>query len=221
MCGRVAIRELKNLLEKRFGAGKIDLGDIFPRANVTPGSLVPAVRLEGDERIASLYLWGFLPPNAPDRGFISKYSTFNAKAESLQEKRLWPGPFKSRRCLVIASAWYEWPKAPGTKIPPCTILPSRDEAFAFAGLWGSWKDPESGDLVDTATIVTVAPNATIAALPHHRMPAILDPGGCESWLSPSASSPELLALLRPCPEDWLTVRSGGPESFSLGPASVN
>lgn len=216
MCGRVGFRVLKKVFTERFGAGRIDLDAVFPRANVAPTNLVAGVRLEDGERAAMPYVWGFLPPNAPDTKFISKYHTFNAAAETLLEKRLWPGPFKARRCLVVVSAWYEWPKAQGKKTgPPCTITPATDEIFVFAGLWGPWKDPATGQGWDTATIITTVPNATIADLPHHRMPVVLGEDAWGAWLDPQTPAPQLQELLQPCPDDWLEVRPGGPETFKI------
>jgi len=39
-------------------------------------------------------------------------STINAKAETLLERPLWKQPFLKCRCLVPASGYYEWQKAP-------------------------------------------------------------------------------------------------------------
>ena len=93
MCGRVGFRVLKKGYTERFGAGRINL--------------------DAGQRVASPYLVGFLPPNAPDKAIISKYKTFNAAAETLLDRKLWPNPFKARRCLVPVNAWFEWPKIPG------------------------------------------------------------------------------------------------------------
>lgn len=213
MCGRVGFRVLKKVFAERFGAGRIDLDAIFPKANVAPTDLVAGIRMEAGERVASPYLWGFLPPNAPDKAFISKYKTFNAVGETLLEKRLWPAAFRSRRCLVVVSAWFEWPKIPGRKVPPCTILPAQDDLFVFAGLWGPWKDPKTGQGMDTATVITTEPNQTISDLPHHRMPVVLGEEAWGPWLDPETPIPQLQELLRPCPDAWLEIRPGGPEAF--------
>lgn len=215
MCGRIGFRVLKKVFTERFGAGRIDLDAVFPRANVSPTDLVAGVRLEDGERVATPYIWGFMPPNAPDTKFISKYFTFNAVAETLLEKRLWPGPFKTRRCLVVASAWYEWPKALGAKKgTPHTILPASADLFAFAGLWGPWKDPRTGQGADTATIITTRPNRVFEEI-HHRMPVVLGEDAWDLWLDPETPIPDLQTLLRPCPDDWLEIRPGGPETFQV------
>lgn len=215
MCGRVGFRVLKKVFTERFGAGRIDLDAIFPKANVAPTDLVAGIRMEAGQRVASPYLWGFLPPNAHDKAFISKYRTFNAASETLLDRKLWPGAFRTRRCLVVVSAWFEWPKIPGRKVPPCTIQPAQDEILVFAGLWGPWKDPKTGQGMDTATVITTVPNATIADLPHHRMPVILGEEAWGTWLDPETPLPQLQELLRPCPDEWLEVRPGGPEAFRV------
>jgi putative SOS response-associated peptidase YedK len=58
---------------------------------------------------------------------------------------------------------------------------------------------------------------------HDRMPVVLGPEAWAAWLEPSAAGPDLQALLRPCPDDWLTAypvstRVNNPKN--QGPACV-
>jgi putative SOS response-associated peptidase YedK len=213
MCSRAAARLLNRILKARYGVGKITLDEIF-RPNIYPGAEIPAIRLVGGERVASSFCWGFMPPNAPGKEFIRRYSTFNARAETLREKPLWSKSFREQRCIVVVSAWYEWPETGSKKKgPPVTILPSDGECFAFAGIWGPWSNPASRDRMDTATVVTVDPNEAVASIPHHRMPAVLGNEALGVWLDPGAPMDELQNLLKPCPSDWLEMRMGGPDSF--------
>jgi putative SOS response-associated peptidase YedK len=75
-------------------------------------------------------------------------------------------------------------------------------------------DPVTGIGHDTATVITTGPNELVADLPHHRMPAVLPATDWAAWLDPATPVPDLQALLRPCPSDWLEVRAGGPQGFS-------
>lgn len=183
-------------------------GDIRPTQNV------PAVRLKEGARIASPHLWGFLPPNAPSRKFVSDYFTFNARADKIATSRLYGKPFREARCLVAVSVWYEWPKPPGAKKGiPCTIEPAQEKIFTFGGVWGPWTDPVNGEAHDTATIITTDPNQTIADLPHHRMPVILPPSAWAEWLNPETPVGILQDMLHPTPDEWLDVAVGGPTAF--------
>jgi len=49
----------------------------------------------------------------------------------------------------------------------------KGELFAFAGLWGEWKNPQ-GQIVESCTILTTTPNALLADI-HDRMPVIVTP----------------------------------------------
>ena len=42
-----------------------------------------------------------------------QYDTINARADKLESSTTWREPFKRRRCLIPATAFYEWePKLP-------------------------------------------------------------------------------------------------------------
>jgi len=217
MCGRVAVKKgLEGLVMEHLGAAGATEDWLVPNPNLAPTNLIPVVRLVDGKRVATSFIWGFLPPNAPSRAFISEYFTFNARDDKLATGRLYAKPFRTQRCLIPVSAWFEWPKAPGTKKgTPCTIVPTTRDLFVFAGLWGAWTDPETGISYDTATVITTEPNELIAELPHHRMPAILAPSDWTTWLDSATSVEGLQALLRPTPSEWIETRVGGPPGFRL------
>lgn len=216
MCGRVGVKKgIEGMVLEHLEAAGAEGGWARPSSNVSPTDPIPGVRMVDGVRVAASYMWGFLPPNAPTKAFISQYTTFNARAETVATGRLYSKPFKSQRCLIAVNAWFEWPKQPGSKTgTPWTILPGTGELFVFAGLWGPWKAPQTGESLDTATVITVEPNELIAELPHHRMPAILAPSDWSTWLDPKASAEDLHALLRTTPSEWLEARLAGPKDFS-------
>lgn len=107
--------------------------------------------------------------------------------------------YKRKRCIVPASAFYEWKRTAGIKIPH--VLRRKDgQPMGFAGLWETWTDRATGEVVTSCTIVTTRPNAMMAEL-HDRMPVILDPADYDRWLDPAV--PDADELLRPCPDDML------------------
>ena len=77
--------------------------------------------------------------------------------------------------------------------------------MVMAGLWAKWKDPKSGDEIQSCTILTCVPNDAMAEL-HNRMPVILLEADWPKWLGEEpATEEELLALLKPCPDDRLKI----------------
>ena len=76
--------------------------------------------------------------------------------------------------------------------------------MALAGLWSPWLGAD-GSEVETAAILTVAANADVAAI-HDRMPAILAPDQCETWLDTRrVDGPEAAQLLAPAPLNLLEI----------------
>jgi len=217
VCGRVGVKKgIEGMVLEHLGAAGASEDWAVPNANVSPTNAIPGVRLADGTRLAASYLWGFLPPNAPNRAFIRQYSTFNATAERVATGKLYAKPFKNQRCLIAVNAWFEWPKIGGAKKgTPCTITPTTGDLFVFAGLWGPWTDPETGLGHDTATVITTEPNELIAELPHHRMPVILAPSEWAKWLDPVTPLEGLQSILRPCPSDWLESHAAGPKDFQL------
>jgi putative SOS response-associated peptidase YedK len=72
-------------------------------------------------------------------------------------------------------------------------------------IWALWKDPKSGDEIQSCTILTTSSNGVMGEL-HDRMPVILDEADWPKWLGEEpASEEELLALLKPCPDDRLKI----------------
>jgi len=218
VCGRVAVKKsIVGLMLEHLGAAGATEDWAVPNPNVSPTNAIPGVRMVDGVRVADSYIWGFLPPNAPSRAFISQYFSFNARADKIATGRLYSKPFKSQRCLIAVNAWFEWPKINGAKKgTPCTITPTSGDLFVFAGLWGPWTDPETSIGHDTATVITVEPNELIAELPHHRMPAILAQSEWATWLDPATPVADLQALLRPSPSEWMEANFGGPKVLDLG-----
>jgi putative SOS response-associated peptidase YedK len=195
MCGRFTLFEADTILSKDFGA-RISF-DLPPRYNIAPTQQILAVRHSTgkEEREAVLLRWGLIPNWATDPSIGNRM--INARAETVAEKPTFRSAFRSRRCLIPASGFYEWKKEEKRK-QPYYIRPRGRSSFAFAGLWEQWKNPE-GSLVESCTLITTESNELISQL-HDRMPVILPPSDYALWLDPGFTDVErLIPLLRPYP----------------------
>jgi putative SOS response-associated peptidase YedK len=76
-------------------------------------------------------------------------------------------------------------------------MPGHD-VFAFGGLWEEWLDKETGELIESCTIITTEANETLAPY-HHRMPVIIDTDNYKEWLD--KSNRDVRELLRPFSAD--------------------
>ena len=139
MCGRYTIYTDLTQLAERFGfdAGEIDF---LPSYNVAPTqSVLTVVRSERSR--AELMRWGLIPSWSKD--MPKGNPVINARAETVAEKPSFRAALLRRRCLVIADGFYEWQKTETGK-RPMRIAMDDGRPFAFAGLWETWKSPDSG-----------------------------------------------------------------------------
>jgi putative SOS response-associated peptidase YedK len=73
----------------------------------------------------------------------------------------------------------------------------------FAGLTSVWTDKATGEVIESATIITTTPNGVMERL-HNRMPVILPEDAIDEWLDDEADPVSLQLMLQPCPDDWIT-----------------
>jgi putative SOS response-associated peptidase YedK len=190
MCGRYDLSENPAAIKAKFAVPSIP--EFTPNVDVRPTELNPIVRLNKarDARECALARWGLVPSWAKDLTFGTR--TINARAETLETASAFRNAYESRRCLVPASAFYEWSGPKGKRTKWRIVL--RDEPlFALAGLWEWWKDRARDDLpVHSYTIVTTDANAALMHI-HDRMPVIIAPQDYARWLDPQQNVSDLLA----------------------------
>lgn len=201
MCGRFAQFASGELLESHFQASYE--GERLPaRYNVAPGTPILICRADGRGRRLLPVHWGLIPSWAKDRKV--GYRTINARAETVAEKPAFRAAFKRRRCLIPADGFYEWQSGADGKQP--FFVRRRDgRPLAFAGLWEHWTDPETGEPLESATIIVTQASAQLHRI-HERMPVILQPSRYGTWLDPqNLARKPLQQLLQPFEDDGLVA----------------
>ncbi|MFA6121729.1 MAG: SOS response-associated peptidase [Sideroxydans sp.] len=189
MCGRFALKESpKNLAEHFRVAGHFDCA---PSWNIAPSMRIVSITADHEEkRHVRMMRWGLIPSWAKDATIGNKLN--NARGETVAEKPSFRNAFKTRRCLIPASGFYEWKMESGIK-QPWYISYKSGEPMAFAGLWEEWK-PSDGEAIQTCCIITTEANAIMQPI-HDRMPVILNPDQWEQWLSHEVRRADLVQPL--------------------------
>jgi putative SOS response-associated peptidase YedK len=171
----------------------------FPSSfNVAPTQQVPILREIAGERRGSVVRWGLIPFFA--RGEPPKYSTINARIETIDTAASYRGPWnRGQRCLQVASGFYEWHVDNEGRKAPYYIHLNDQTVFAFAGLWDRSIKPD-GTAIESCVHITMPANNLMREIHNggsnpHRMPAILRRENCEAWLK--GSMDEARAVLRP------------------------
>ena len=174
-----------------------------PNYNVCPTNAVHVVSASDSGRRLRAMRWGFLPHwyKTPSDGPL----LINARAETLAEKPAFRAAARERRCLVVATGFYEWTKTEEGKRLPWYIYHADGSPIAFAAIWQSWGKDETA--MPTCAIVTTAANKHMAQL-HHRMPLILAPEDWPLWLGEAGKG--AARLMTPGPDGALQFHRVDP-----------
>ena len=130
-----------------------------------------------------------------------KFNTLNATAERLLESKLFKPATLNYRCLVLSSGFFEWRhyKPAGAKKEiayPYFITLKEQSLFYMAGIYQPWTDKETGETMDTFSIVTTKANAFMEQIHNKkkRMPTILTETQAAEWLAPNLSEHKIMEL---------------------------
>jgi putative SOS response-associated peptidase YedK len=216
MCGRFAFYSPHEAVIRLFGVAATP--QIEPRWNIAPTQFIATVREAAGPREVAMLYWGLVPSWAKEKSIGARM--INARSETLGEKPSFRNAFRRRRCLILADGYYEWQRA-GTVKQPYFIAFADGQPFGMAGLWEGWRDPATGEPLESCCIVTTAPAPAVAHV-HDRMPVILPPGAYAEWLDPKNEATDRLARLfepngqpglhaRPVSRRVNDARNQGPE----------
>ena len=147
-----------------------------------------------------VYQWGLIPfwvKSEKDADKIRRM-TLNARADTLFQKPSFRESVMKKRCLVPSTGYFEWRHEKNKKIP-YYIYVKDEPIFSMAGLYDTWLDKSTGELLTTFSIITTDTNPLTDYIHNtkHRMPAILSKEDEEKWLDPGLSQNEIATLLEP------------------------
>lgn len=189
MCGRFTLHTPQAEILQAFDVTANGV-TLVPRYNITPSQDIPVVRAADDGRELALARWGLVPGWSKEAR--PKYSTINARVESVAEKPTYRMAFRHKRCLVPADGFYEWQKR-GDKKVPHYIRMQDESVFAFAGLWEHWEGEQ--EAFDSCAIITL-PASGIMTTIHTRMPAIIAAHDYDAWLDTNITEkPDIMPKL--------------------------
>jgi putative SOS response-associated peptidase YedK len=184
MCGRLILADPADVVAQLLGI--VEMPPEWPtRYNLAPTELVPIVREPGR---LELFRWGLKLDNPRAGGF-------NARMESM---RLYD---TTKRCLVVASSFYEWRRSGASK-QPHLVKRTDGQPVVFAGIY----DDTGG-----VAIVTCPASGIIADL-HDRMPVVLERPLFDTYLDPETDIGPIFAAAS---ASALTMYPVGPRASSV------
>src|SRR5829696_8958514 len=104
--------------------------NLEPRYNVCPTDTISAVVERDGRRELVPMRWGLVPYWWKDKANKTP-ATFNARAETVQEKPFFRAAFRRTRCLIPISGYFEWKTMPDGKQPYCFSRVDRPRCEVF------------------------------------------------------------------------------------------
>jgi putative SOS response-associated peptidase YedK len=210
MCGRSSLTKTEKEIESRFNATfyseELERYNPLPNYNVAPTQMMPVIT-QDDVKHLKILRWGLIPFWAKDKTIGAKM--INARSETLNEKAAFRNLLNGHRCIVPMDGFYEWKKSGNQKVPYRMITTDQD-IFGVAGLYDTWKDPLSGEIVNSFTVITVGPNKLMEDI-HDRMPAILSKSNEHLWLDHDIKPQEAIQMLLPYPDQDMKAYRVSPK----------
>lgn len=104
------------------------------------------------------------------------YPTCNARSEELQAKASYKLPWaKGQRCVIPAEAFFE-PNWESGRHVPWRFARSDGAPWGLAGLWNTWVDKATGEVVESYTMLTINADAHPLMSRMHKPDPKLGPG---------------------------------------------
>ena len=98
----------------------------------------------------------------------------------------------NQRCLIPTNGFYEW-QTIGKQKNPHFIKMETSEIFAFGGIWEEWVDTQTGEIIQTFSIITTEANSLMAEIHNtkKRQPLILPKESESMWLNENLNNSQI------------------------------
>lgn len=188
--------------------------DMFPRYQ---GPFIRAARSSTEpQRELIVGQWALVPWFAKTAKL--PYPTVNARSEELAAKASYKQPWaRGQRCVVPAEAFFE-PNWESGRHVPWRFTRADGTPWGLAGLWNTWVDKATGEVVESYTLLTLNADAhPLMKRMHKPDPKLgpdqqdkrsvvpIEPEDVDTWLF--APQPEAAALVKLSPAERF---QGGP-----------
>lgn len=199
MCGRYAQAQgIEEIVEQFELDGSVIDHSLPINWNIAPTNEIYIIRA-GAGRVLDTASWGVIAPWQKNtvEARASQSHAINARSESIHEKPTFRQAFRTSRCLIPASGYYEWATSLGQYPPkqPFYIHSETGNQLSIAGIWSSWKS-ESGEEIQSAAIITREAVGKLETI-HSRMPVMMPADRWDIWLDPKLRDiDEVIALMK-------------------------
>ena len=198
MCGNFIINKADMRRKAKNRALPSDVSvDHLIEGSLLPGASVSIIHQVNDAvRVNPAVWWLLLDEDSAKPNY--RYASFNSRSDKLHESRaLAYKPYRESRCIIPATSFVE---GLGDKKHYFKIE-LLDEPVLFGGLFREWTDKDSGEIIYSASIITLPPVAQWQDIHPKSFPLLLpadNDGLISQWLDRSMTDTEVFKeLLEP------------------------
>jgi putative SOS response-associated peptidase YedK len=214
MCYTVEIpakEELQEFIDKELDNAirNDEWNDYYHKLSGFTYSKIPVLTAESPEKVQT-FNWGLIPKWCKDevQAKEMRTNTLNAKCETIFEKPSFRGSIGQKRCLIFVKGFYEWRDYEKKKYPYYIHLKNQP-VFTFGGIYESWVNKNTGEIINTTSIITTEANPLMAEIHNSkmRMPLILKGDAMHKWIDPSISKETIVDLMKPFDEKQMAAHT--------------
>ena len=157
---------------------------IITDGEVRPTDIVPVIapNAKGVKSVFPMQ-WGFLAQD-------NKRTLFNARVETASQKPTFRDAWKSHRCIIPASYYFEWEhfKSPDGKVKTGNKYAIQPSGCTVTWLCGLYRIEDGYPVF---VVLTKEPTVELGRI-HDRMPLMLPKDRIDAWIDPASTPEELL-----------------------------
>jgi putative SOS response-associated peptidase YedK len=182
-----------------------------------PGSKISiVVDANGGREVLDAIWWLYLHQTPEGLKPDPDYFSVNTNHAKLPKK----SEYKKSRCIILASSFFE--SQDGKQ--PHELSAADGSAIAFGGLWKHWVDKTTGEMVHSASIITLAGHPALANIHRKSVPLWLPNEDFDAWLSRDNTDtrifdhllvPQLRTDLKATPIDKVGIKNPVGEAFII------
>ncbi len=178
MCFSIQINARKSSLINEFKITSDDHLDDEIKVRAFPHQAFPVIIQEDNTNKIKVMNYSLIP--SWSKVSKPKFATYNARVETIDEKPTWIKPLETSRCLVPITSFFEscYEGTHGGNI----VEFIGHEILTLAGVFNSWINKETGEVIDSFAVVTKEPYPFVKMVGHDRSPIYLDEKYHKGWL---------------------------------------
>lgn len=167
MCAQFQVEAIK--FRKALAIFALDLSEIKWKSRILPHLQAPVILSADKNYKIDLFNFSLVPPWSKERK--PKFATHNTRIETVLEKPTWKKPFAHNHCLVPVTEFIE-PIYNGEFAGNMIKFVLEDCVFVPA-IYDHWTDKETGEVINSFSILTTEPLNFVKKIGHDRSPIFL------------------------------------------------